>query len=202
MSNERMIVVVRVEGGNVVEAYAPFDAARVVVIDHDGEADNPGEATVNVIEPLEQAALVDDGWWDRVLAALAAGAAPEEDDLEEFTVTPSWDTVGGMGSSGTGEPVVFRGRLLAEDSSKHHDATAWEDWRVYQTAGGRIVIVTETHSRWEGACEEVVVRDYANLDAVPSYDVDDPEPEPEAVPIRVICAAQEALGLPVGRRIE
>lgn len=144
-------------------------------------------------------ARLEPGEFDALCCLFEGRPAPEQqDDTEEYTLTPEWDTVGG-GPCWEGEPVTFRGNLLTDFSTQYPDAQRWAVWRVYRTIRGRIVVSQAYFSLWQGERDGRTVEVYDSIQAVPVEDRDD---HPHAVPVAVINQAREALGLPVGRRVE
>lgn len=120
--------------------------------------------------------------------------------MEEVTLVPKTWTVGGMGPSSEGQPVKFKGELIAEASTGHYDATAWESWDLYRTEGGNFVLFYGDYSRWEGRRESETVHVFKSLDEIPTYDPTEPlgyydvECNGIAVPVSLIVAAKEHLG--------
>lgn len=51
------VVVVSVEGGIVQQVYGPEDEVVVVVIDHDGTAEDPGTPVISATQPMTTEAL-------------------------------------------------------------------------------------------------------------------------------------------------
>lgn len=73
----------------------------------------------------------------------------------------------------TGEPpLVFRGALLAEGSSRESRGDGenrWHEVRVYRTAAGKIVYQVEFSTRWQGERDTSDVHVADTLDAAVQY---------------------------------
>lgn len=117
--------------------------------------------------------------------------------MKKVTLTPKFWTVGGMGSSGEGRPHTFVGEIIAEESTKHHDATSWNSWRLYRTEGGNFVLWFATYSLWEGSRESERVEVFDSLDDIPTYDPTEMYDEPKeayAIPVSMMVEAREEMG--------
>jgi hypothetical protein len=87
---------------------------------------------------------------------------------EEYTVEVGvWRT---QGSDDTRE-IKFIGKMLAGGQTLNGQTDSRDDrgtdWYIYQTKGGKVIVVWEDWSRWEGENNTV---DYAVLNALPDYD--------------------------------
>lgn len=194
---EKAIVVVRVSGGVVEEAYGT-PSTRVVVIDHDGGADTPGEANIIVFEdPLPQAALVDSGEWEEVLAAIDAGTEGGN-GAKQYELTPKTCYTGGLaGPTTEGRPVRFSGREIAYDTNAGRDSNGGTSWRVYETVAGKIIVAVDDWNCWEGSRNDYTVHVFDDLDSVPKrglHEWEGEEAKPGAIPDCVRVQAEEALG--------
>lgn len=96
--------------------------------------------------------------------------------------------------------VRFVGRLLA-DARRYHGQTSdgrdrGADYRIYQTAGGKILIWWKSWTRWDGENDAL---DYTVRDNLPSYDTEvsgkvHGERSAHTLPASLLQDAAEALG--------
>ncbi len=115
---------------------------------------------------------------------------------EQITIQPGrWTTGGLTGEHRDERPVRFMGRELARWSDGGPDDTRRTTWTVYETEGGRIVVVEHYQTRWEGETSYRSVHTFDALDDVPALEEADYEPEPGAIPECLRVMAEEALGI-------
>jgi len=117
------------------------------------------------------------------------------DAFQEYTLEP--------GTAAEAEqPVRFGGRKIAHQERTDDGGQQLEDWTVYQTRGGRIVV---EYSFWSvrGSGGHTVVTDYADLAAVPQWGDASPISEAEhGIPGGARNEALETLGHDPARYIE
>lgn len=117
--------------------------------------------------------------------------------MKKVTLTPNTWTVGGMGPSSEGQPVKFTGEVIAEETTNHMDAHAWNSWTLYRTEGGNFVLLYEHNSLWPGSRGYEKVKVFDSLDDIPTYDPAEMYDEPGeayAIPVSMMCEAREAMG--------
>lgn len=100
-----------------------------------------------------------------------------------------------------GRPVVFTGRKLVCQSTRHLNDNRWQEWRVFETKRGQVVVEYEIRSQWRGERSWLRVKVFDGLDAVPDKPDYDAEDAPTVwLPRSVRVEAEHALRLKVSRR--
>jgi hypothetical protein len=120
-----------------------------------------------------------------------------EAEWEQHKLEP-YASEAGTGWGERGRLVVFMGRPLACGSTKHLNGNRWQEWRLFETEGGKVVVEYEIRSQWRGERSWLRVEVFDRLDAVPEKPGYDAEDAPTIwLPKRVRVEAEEALRLKV-----